>query len=97
MITARLCRCGTRVRGSNRCPACTPTTAQRGYDYAWEKLRARILEEEPLCRSCDELGRAVPAHHVHHIEPVDECRSLRLEPSNLMPLCAPCHEAEHAQ
>lgn len=48
----------------------------------WQRLRARVLAEEPLCRMCNE-----PATDVDHIsgDPSDNTRV------NLQPLCHACH------
>lgn len=67
--------------------------AARGYDAAWRRLRLRILAEEPLCRFCSLAGRTVAAVEVDHVEPIAEAPHLRLEPTNLRPLCTPCHSA----
>ena len=40
----------------------------RGYDAAWQRLRLRVLSEEPLCRSC----RASPATEADHIVPLSK-------------------------
>lgn len=67
----------------------------RGYGCEWDKLRARILKGEPLCRSCRATGRAVVAVTVDHI------KAKHLggtdDDSNLQPLCDPCHKAKTAR
>lgn len=53
---------------------------------AWRKLRAYVLDAEPLCRHCIARGLTVPATEVDHRNgPADN----RLE--SLQPLCKPCH------
>ena len=49
---------------------------------AWQKLRTRVLAEQPLCRMCDR-----PANVVDHAsgDPSDNSRA------NLVALCEPCH------
>jgi 5-methylcytosine-specific restriction protein A len=59
----------------------------RGYGAAWEKLRATVLREEPLCRAC--LPRVTAASTVDHIVPKSEGGSD--DRSNLRALCRECH------
>lgn len=59
---------------------------------AWLKLRARVLNEEPLCRMCKEYyGEVTPATDVDHIEngTGDYTDDNRREA--LQPLCHECH------
>ncbi|MFN3785209.1 MAG: HNH endonuclease [Thiothrix sp.] len=57
----------------------------------WEQLRAQQLRHFPLCRYCEEMGWAVPAKHVDHIEPVRANPDRAFDPDNLQSLCVPCH------
>jgi len=59
--------------------------------WAWDKLRLRILQEEPLCRICLEVGRVTAARDVDHIVPTSRGGAL-LDPMNCRPLCVPCHQ-----
>ena len=70
------------------------SAAARGYDYAWRKLRLQVLADEPLCRFCAAAGRVTAAVDVDHVRSIAEAPGLRLERSNLRPLCKPCH-GEH--
>ena len=71
----------------------------RGYDQherygnSWKKIRDRHLAGHPLCEMCKEQGRYVLATLVHHIQPISE--SGTHDASNLMSLCASCHERIH--
>lgn len=65
---------------------------KRGYGASWDKLRKIILADEPLCRTCTAEGRVTVATHVDHIKP--KAKGGTDEPSNLQPLCAPCHDAK---
>lgn len=67
------------------------SSASRGYGQDWRRLREQILAVEPLCRFCTASGLVVPATEVDHIEPISKRPDLRLTPSNLRPLCTPCH------
>lgn len=60
---------------------------------AWAKLRAKVLERDPLCRHCWDLGLIVMATEVDHRnnDPSDN----RLE--NLQGLCASHHAIKTRQ
>ena len=79
--------CGRPSNGS-RCEVhALPDHRRRsGYGYAWTQLSREIRERFPWCALCGVSG--VPLH-VDHITP----RSLggSDHPSNLRPLCSPCH------
>jgi 5-methylcytosine-specific restriction endonuclease McrA len=68
-----------------------PSRHKRGYDNDWLRLRARIIAEQPLCARCLEHGLCRPAEEVHHIVPIKVDPQLRLEISNLLPVCRRCH------
>src|SRR6185312_12357854 len=73
-----------RLRGSS---------AERGYDVVWRRLRRLILAGEPLCRYCYSMGRITAAVEVDHIVPIAH-GGARLDASNLQPLCRACHSAK---
>lgn len=52
------------------------------------------MADEPLCRMCGALGKAVPAAIVDHIIPVREAPERRLDPTNLQSLCWSHHAAK---
>jgi 5-methylcytosine-specific restriction protein A len=69
-------------------------TAQSFYDsYAWRKLRARYLIENPLCVECRRQGKLTKATLVDHIVPISKGGE-PLEESNLQPLCWNCHSSK---
>lgn len=71
------------------------TSAQRGYDARWERIRLMKLRENPLCEICDGNGIITEATEVHHIVPIGdggEIYAIR----NLMSLCHSCHMKIHA-
>lgn len=68
-----------------------PSRQARGYDRAWEKLRKLVLRDMPYCCRCGK-----PATVVDHIKPISEAPELRLERSNLRPMCARCHNQRTA-
>jgi 5-methylcytosine-specific restriction protein A len=76
----------------------TKSRHERGYDYAWVKLRKQILErDEGQCQPCKRAGLTVLAHAVDHI--VSKARATQLRwprartdhPSNLEAICDRCH------
>ncbi len=73
------------------------SAASRGYDGVWRKLRLVFLTDNPLCCFCAKAKRVVQATVVDHIEPIAKRPELRLEWSNLRPLCKPCHDAHTAK
>lgn len=79
--------------GSNRAPW-ESTRGQsrqaRGYGRAHEKMRAVVLDEEPLCRPCLSAGLSTPAVIADHIIPKaeggDDART------NYQGICKDCHD-----
>lgn len=73
------------------------SSTKRGYGRDWQKVRAAVLTEEPLCRACMSRGRVTEAVEVHHEQPIRERPDLRLQKAFLVPLCKPCHSALEAR
>lgn len=73
------------------------SAASRGYDRTWQRLRASVLNEDPLCHFCLAEGRTTAATVVDHIERIRDRPDLRLVRSNLRPLCKPHHDAHTAR
>jgi len=65
------------------------SSADRGYDAAWQDIRAKVLREEPFCRFCLAAGRHTAAEHVDHIRP--QSAGGTHERINLRALCSRCH------
>ena len=75
---------GNPLRGSRH---------ERGYGYAWEKLRAQIMKRDGYqCQECKRQGRLTAARDVDHI--VNKARGGDDDPANLQALCRPCHVAK---
>lgn len=61
---------------------------------AWKSMRSFIYERERgYCQRCKKFvfGRNA---HVHHVIPIKEDDTLKLEPNNLRLLCRDCHMIE---
>lgn len=96
----RACRCGGRIV-REVCDRCGPTRTaredrrqsahRRGYDRAWQQLRAHFLAMHPWCVDCDAAGIATESVEVHHEQPIAEAPHRRLDPTNLTALCKSCH------
>jgi 5-methylcytosine-specific restriction enzyme A len=56
----------------------------------WRRVRLQVLQQEPLCRTCQTQGKWTLAEEVDHVVPLCEGGS-RLDLSNLTPTCADCH------
>jgi len=68
---------------------------QRGYGWAWEQLRVRILDRDcSLCQPCLRAQRVTVATEVDHIIP--KAAGGTDEPSNLQAICNTCHFAKTA-
>lgn len=68
------------------------SAAQRGYDHAWQQLRAWKLRTDPFCQinhHC-EASRPRPATEVDHRRPIS-MGGARLDKANLQSACDPCH------
>lgn len=72
------------------------TTAERGYDYRWEKARASYLRLHPICVMCHEAGIYTPANVVDHKVPHRGDMVLFWDRSNWQALCTP-HHSSHKQ
>jgi 5-methylcytosine-specific restriction enzyme A len=75
------------------------TTAQRGYDAQWHKLRRAFLAEHPYCE-CDTCkgqdGREL-SQVVDHIHPIEDRPELRLVWDNLRAMSKRHHDAHTAR
>lgn len=65
------------------------TSAERGYDHRWTKVRLMVLRSRPLCEMCHAAGRVTPATDVHHI--IARRNGGDDSDENLQALCHACH------
>jgi len=71
-------------------------TTARGYGWAWQKLRKRILERDcGLCCLCAKAGKVTLAVDVDHI--VNKADGGDDRESNLQSLCRQCHREKTAR
>ncbi|MGY8604779.1 HNH endonuclease signature motif containing protein [Gluconobacter cerinus] len=68
------------------------TARQRGYDSAWQRVRAAHLARHPKCcvPGCQTPHDRL---NVDHIVSVRECPSRRLDPTNLRTMCQSHHSS----
>ncbi|MBA4543843.1 HNH endonuclease [Thermoactinomyces daqus] len=65
---------------------------------AWQRCRAAVLaRDNHLCQVCLKKGRLTPANTVHHIEHLTDNPSRALDESNLISICATCHNKLHPE
>ncbi|WP_277255849.1 HNH endonuclease signature motif containing protein [Negativibacillus massiliensis] len=71
------------------------------FDYKskkWKKKRKKILKRDGYkCQICKRFGRQRQATIVHHIEHADQCPELAFTDSNLISVCANCHNTLHPE
>ena len=60
--------------------------------YTWRKLRAKHIQEYPICKWCEEEDKVTEAYAVDHIIPIKQGGD-RTDINNLQSLC----EKHHAQ
>ena len=63
---------------------------------AWARKREHILRRDGYqCQECRRYGRTTAGTVVHHLTQITDAWPLRLADSNLLTLCARCHDASH--
>ena len=94
-----LCSCGATCK-KPPCEKCKPKANSKRsdhYDRQWRVLSERFRAHNPLCQDCEKQGRVEPATEVHHIIPIEQSPSRRLDQSNLVALCSGCSYNEDFQ
>lgn len=89
-IRASRCKAGALRKG---------ITMEFDYHSAkWRRKSASIMRRDGfMCVQCKRYGRCRPAVVVHHIKHVDEYPELAYTDSNLVSLCAACHNKAHPE
>ena len=74
----------------------TKSRHQRGYGSRWDKLRAYVLSNEPLCRACASKTppRVSAATSVDHIK--SKAKGGTDDLANLQPVCDECRAEKDA-
>ncbi len=73
----------------------TKSTTDRGYGWAWQQTRERILSRDKgLCCVCSKAGMVTLATEVDHI--VNKAEGGSDDDGNLQSICAPCHKVKTA-
>jgi 5-methylcytosine-specific restriction enzyme A len=81
-----------QARRQQRPPDTRPTSSERGYGYAWQKLRARYLAVHPCCELAGCTERSTDVDHV-----VSKRQGGPDEWSNLQALCHRHHSQKTVQ
>jgi 5-methylcytosine-specific restriction protein A len=72
------------------------SAGKRGYDAKWRKYRQWYLIQNPLCRICEQEGRATIATVVDHVVSIKSGGSF-WDPNNHQPLCKMHHDQKTAK
>jgi hypothetical protein len=96
----RLCRCGKIVADRCECQGGSSTqrrdTTAEGHGADHRRASERYRVERPLCERCVMLYGAIdakPSRDMHHIHSISSAPHLRMDRSNWLAVCGPCHEA----
>lgn len=109
-LYSKCCNCGVRIPyRTTRCEPCTKEwnkvkDTQRNEEIKrfrnskwWKNKSKQIMKQYHYqCQLCQHEGVTNVAKEVHHIVPLSVDFELRLEDSNLIPLCERCHDDVHA-
>ena len=69
-----------------------PPNSKRFYSSAkWKALRARKIQQSPLCEHCTKQGYIKAAYDVDHIVEIKDDSTRSLDITNLQALCRSCH------
>lgn len=68
-------------------------TTKRGYGWAWQKLRSKIMErDKAMCQPCHRRGHYTAATEVDHIQA--KAKGGTDHTHNLEAICSACHKAK---
>lgn len=95
----RLCRCGRIVADRCECQGGASTqrrhTTSEGHGTDHRKASEQYRAAHPLCERCVMLWGVVDAKSskdMHHIHSIRSAPQLRMQESNWLAVCGPCHE-----
>lgn len=64
----------------------------------WRRKRRYILARDGfLCQECKKYGKNTDAKIVHHIKEIEDYPELSMRDSNLISVCASCHNKLHPE
>lgn len=84
-------RCGVKERIKPKRDS--KSSGDRGYGWDWDQLSRRYRANNPWCEECLRHGKYTLARDVHHIVPIQQDRTRRLDVTNLMAVCRGCHQS----
>lgn len=94
---------GQQVKARGWADTRATSSSSRGYGWAWQQARARVLERDcGLCQVCKAAGRLTPAAAVDHVIcKADWARDLGSlagvdDDTNLQSICDDCHKLKTA-
>lgn len=62
----------------------------------WNSVRQLVIvRDHALCKDCLDKNTITPYNTVHHVVPIKEDWSRRLDIANLICLCESCHQIRH--
>lgn len=94
-LKPRLQPLGAKRQARGWAATSTEGTTARGYGWAWQQIRERILDRDcGLCQPCKAAGRITMARAVDH--KVSKANGGSDDDSNLQAICDPCHKAKTA-
>lgn len=96
-----LCKCGKVLKTGEKCRDCYPirnhakTTKERGYGSDHKQASERWRTSHPLCERCVMVLSVLDSNaseHLHHVIPIANDASRRMDSGNWLALCKACHE-----
>ena len=66
---------------------------RRDRSRRYQRVRAMVLAEEPLCRPCTARGRVAASDEVDHIVALEDGGND--DRDNLQGICGDCHKVKH--
>lgn len=83
-----------KQRDQNRLVAVRGTSAERGYDLKWARIRAQFLRHHPTCEICGNPAKVADHHPVSRKDLVAQGDPHPDSWDKLRPLCKSCDRRE---